>query len=373
MVIVSLKKPNNIDKWEYIPTKNVISAWVRKDDKTVVDAWNIQKDIKKVNSGYGGTGINSTSQSNTNIEPVKSKEIVRFTLNDDMSDIAPFGESVLRTVYKVYKQKELLEDSVIIYRIQRAPERRVFYIDVGKMPTARVQKYLEQLKNEIKQKKIPSMNGGKSEIDSVYNPQSMQEDYFFAQKSDGKGSRVETLPGGEGLGELSDLGFFQEKLFRGLRVPSSYMTGNQEGAIYNDGKVGIAYVQEQRFAAFVERLQTYIESVLDVEFKKYLRTKHINIDPTIFEIRLPESANFSIYKQQELDAALLGNYASVQDSEFLSKRFVMKRYLGLSDEDIALNEQLLKEEKGLDKSKPHVQKIYGGIDDFDEGGGEFTP
>jgi hypothetical protein len=130
---------------------------------------------------------------------------------------------MLEPVFKVYKQKELLEDSIIIYRVQRAPERRVFYIDVGDMPTHKARQHLERIKNEIHQRRIPSKTGGGANVvDSAYNPLSIMEDYFFAQTAEGRGSKVETLPGGENLGQIDDLKFFNDKLLRGLRVPPSY-------------------------------------------------------------------------------------------------------------------------------------------------------
>ena len=123
---------------------------------------------------------------------------------------------------KVYKQKELLEDAIIIYRIQRAPERRIFYVDVGNMPSHMAMSFVERVKNEIHQRRIPSQTGGGVNImDTTYNPLSINEDYFFPQTAEGRGSKVETLPGGTNLGEIDDLKYFTNKLFRGLRIPAA--------------------------------------------------------------------------------------------------------------------------------------------------------
>ena len=288
-------------------------------------------------------------------------EVVWFSMNDDLSDSAPFGESVLRAVYRSQKQKELLEDAIIIYRIQRAPERRVFYIDVGKMPPQRVKTYLESIKNEIRQRKIPTYGGGTDQVDSVYNPQQMSEDFFFAQRPDGAGSKVETLPGGQGLGELSDLEYFQWKVFRGLRIPLSYMREGQDGGIVSDGKTGVAYIQELRFAMYIKRLQGYINRVMDKEFKRYLRAAGIACDPTVFRIKLNDPENFGIYRQQQLDADLLGNYSQAASIEHLSKRFAQKKYLQMSDEEILINFRQRVEELGLDPNgnlKDNMMAVY---------------
>lgn len=338
-------KNSEVKKWEFIHPRNVIAALVDEEDVTKVLAWQVKRDVKKAKDMAYQAQVGTTE---TQTEIIPASNVIRFTMNDDMSDMAPFGESVLRSVYRTQKQKEMLEDSVIIYRIQRAPERRVFYIDVGKMSPLRTTAYLEKYKNELRQKKIPSFGGGKDEIDSVYNPQSMSEDFFFAQRADGRGSKVETLPGGQGLGELADLEYFQNKVFRGLRVPLSYMKEGNEGAMFSDGKVGTAYIQELRFALYIMRLQGNVERVLDDQFKSYLRTAGFRVDDSLFKLEIPEPTNFGTYRQQEVDAALLGTYASADGIQYLAKRFILKRYLQLSEEDIIENEQMLREELGLD-------------------------
>jgi len=351
------------DNWTFIHPKNVIAAVVDEHDVTKVLAWQIKEDTKKPKSGGYGMPIGGKKDTQLESEIVPVDELIRFSLNDDMADTQPFGESVLRPVYRSHKQKELLEDAIIIYRVQRAPERRVFYIDVGKMPPARVKQHLESIKNEIKQKKIPSINGGQQEVDSVYNPHSMNEDFFFAARADGKGSRVETLPGGQGLGELSDLEYFQRKVWRGLKIPASYMLDQSDGGqTWSDGKVGVAYVEELRFSLYIERLQGNIERTLDTEFKLFLKQSAISIDPTMYRIMLPPPSNFGKYKQLELDSQLLSSYSTADGIEYLSKRFVLKRYLQMTPEEIVTNERLKREELGLDPNSTDTKElvqIYG--------------
>lgn len=358
-------------KWEYIHPKNVIAAIVDERDMTRVVGWQIRRETKAPNSPYNQPTGNFGSYSTELVDTFSADEVIVFSLNDDISDTAPFGESVLRAVYRAQKQKELLEDAILIYRIQRAPERRVFYIDVGKMPPQRVKSYLEGIKNEIRQRKIPTSGGGVDQVDSVYNPQSMSEDFFFAQRPDGRGSKVETLPGGQGLGELADLEYFQWKVFRGLRIPLSYMREGTDGATVNDGKVGTAYIQELRFAMYIKRLQGYIAMVMDKEFKRYLRNVGINVDPSIFHISLPEPENFGVYRRQELDGALLGTFQTASGIEYLSPRFTMKKYLQLTDEEILTNERLRREELGLDPDGgiEDLKLIYGPPEEAGMGGG----
>lgn len=369
---IFFKKDGDFKKWIYVHPKRVVAALVDKDDVTKVIGWQIKTGTKKAFPG-GGKPVGAAASALYETEVVSATEMVRFSLNDDMSDTAPFGDSILRTVFRAHRQKELMEDAIIIYRVQRAPERRVFYIDVGKMAPQRTKQYLEQMKNEIRQKKIPTTVNGKDQVDSVYNPQSMSEDFFFAQRPDGRGSRVETLPGGQNLGELTDLEYFQDKVWRGLRVPVNWMKyGAQQGAgaVFNDGRVGTAYVEELRFCLFVQRLQGYVETILDHEFKRFLRNSNINIDPTMYKIRLPEPQNFALYKQVELDSQLLGALSSADQVQYLSKRFVLSRYLGLEEDEIAINEKMLREEKGLNPTGGHedLPQLYGSPDEMGMGG-----
>ena len=365
------KKDTPHKDWEFLHPKNVIAAVVDADDATKVIGWQVKKDIKQPRTGGYSMPLGAKNDTQLQTELLPAEDVVRFAINDDMSDTQPFGESVLRPVYRAHKQKELLEDAVIIYRIQRAPERRVFYIDVGKMPPHRVKTYLESIKNEIKQKKIPSFGGGQQQVDSVYNPQSMSEDFFFASRPDGRGSRVETLPGGQGLGELDDLLYFQKKVWRGLRIPYSYMMDPTEGGgMMNDGKVGVAYIQELRFALYCQRLQAHVEQVLDEEFKRFLRSSNIRIDESMYRVRLPEPSNFGKYRQLEMDSALLGGYGAADGIPYISKRFGMKRYLQMSDEEIIQNERQKREEMGLnpDGGPEDYPQIYGAGEEMGAGG-----
>jgi hypothetical protein len=291
---------------------------------------------------------------NQNQWAIDAEHVVHLSMSEGMDNNFPFGNSLLESIFKVYKQKELLEDAIIIYRVQRAPERRVFYIDVGNMPSHLAMSFVERVKNEVNQRRIPSVTGGgQTVVDSSYNPLSINEDYFFPQTSEGRGSKVEILPGGTNLGEIDDLRYFTNKLFRALRIPSSYLpTGPDDGgSSFNDGRVGTAYIQELRFNKYCERLQSLLNENFDIEFKDYLMHKGINFDPGIFELQFNPPQNFAAYRQTEMDTARIQSYGSIVAVPYISKRFALKRYLGLSAEEMAENEELWKEENGLSKKQ----------------------
>jgi len=294
-------------------------------------------------------------QNNPNEVTVDAKHVVHISLSEGLDNNYPFGNSLLESVFKVYKQKELLEDAIIIYRVQRAPERRIFYVDVGNMPAHMAMSFVERVKNEIQQRRIPSSTGGgTSVIDSSYNPLSTNEDYFFPQTAEGRGSKVDTLPGGTNLGEITDLRFFTNKLFRALRIPAAYLpTGVEEAAnTISDGKVGTALIQELRFNEYCKRLQASIIETFDLEFKLWLDGKGINIDNSLFEIKFNNPQNFAAYRQAELDTMRAAVYAQIAQIPYMSKRFSMKRFLGMTQEEIAENESLWREENSSTLKPP---------------------
>ena len=284
---------------------------------------------------------------------INAEHVVHMSMSDGMDNLFPFGQSVLEQVFKVYKQKELLEDAIIIYRVQRAPERRVFYIDVGNMPTHLAMQFVERVKNEINQRRIPSTSGGVNYIDATYNPMSINEDYFFPQTAEGRGSKVDTLPGGTNLGEIDDLKFFTNKLFRGLRIPSSYLpTGPDDSQQqYNDGRVGTAYIQELRFNKYCARLQSMLNPTFDEEFKLWVKSKGYNIDNGMFELKLNPPQNFAQYRQTEMDQQRIQSFSQVAELPYMSKRFALKRFLGLTEEEMARNSDLWAEENNVPQSK----------------------
>jgi hypothetical protein len=371
-----IRDPEN-QKWMFVDPANVTKIIVnesegKKPEQYVVRNLNISFEelsatpINTVNSYGPGAGLpgnapidsrypsatSSPSNANRfgkelNELAINAEHVIHLSLSEGLDNNFPFGNSLLETIFKVYKQKELLEDAIIIYRVQRAPERRVFYIDVGNMPSHLAMSFVERVKTEIHQRRIPSKTGGGTNvIDSSYNPLSINEDYFFPQTAEGRGSKVETLPGGTNLGEIDDLRYFTNKLVRGLRIPSSYLpTGADDSAAqYNDGRVGTAYIQELRFNKYCERLQTLFTDVFSQEFKLYLQKRGVNLDFSMFDLVMHPPQNFASYRQAELDNNRISTFTQMSAIPYISNRFALKRFLGLSEEEMAENERLWQEE-----------------------------
>jgi hypothetical protein len=301
-------------------------------------------------SSQNGGGITGGSrfQKGMNETCIDAKHVVHMSLSEGLDVFWPFGQSILENIFKVYKQKELLEDAVLIYRVQRAPERRVFKIDVGNMPSHMAMAFVERVKNEMHQRRIPTYTGGgQNSVDATYNPLSINEDFFFPVTADGRGSSVEPLPGGSNLGEIDDLKYFNNKMARGLRVPSSYLpTGPDDSdRAMNDGRVGTALIQEYRFNQYCERLQRLIMQKLDDEFKMFMRWRGFNIDSGLFNITFTAPQNFASYREAELDTSRVNTFTALEPLPYLSKRFLLERYLGLTKEEIVENEKMWREER----------------------------
>jgi hypothetical protein len=331
---------------------------VDQKDGTTPLAWTIKADGDTMfTSVLGSEAIQQSGgmgSATHQIATAPPSNIVRFSTNNDMSTMLPYGESVLAPVLRAFKQKQLIEDAIVIYRVQRAPERRAFYIDVGNAPLPIRAQLLDQIKNEIKQKKVPRAGVGgdpteNSGYDKVLDPMETNADYFFPVSQDARGSRVEVLPGGANVGEVSDLSEWRRSVWRALKIPVSYIEdGSESQGVYNDGKTGVAYIQELKFNMMVQRLQQHLNVVFDREFKRYLKENDIIVDNDKFNIRLPVPQNFASYRQQMLDADLLQNFSSADNIGYLSKRYVLGRFMMMSQQDILDNERQLREELGLD-------------------------
>ena len=540
-------------------------------------------------SAMGGYGLpNHYNTGTQHMTVVDAEHIVHLSLSEGLDASWPFGTSFLESVYKVYRQKTLLEDAMLIYRIHRAPERRVFYIDTGALPVHKANAYINRIKTEVRQRRVPSRNGdGQNVTSSAYNPlcisvfteipllngnkktliqlikdyqqgvenwtysidietgkivpgviswagvtkidgevidlhfsngntltctpdhkipvigkgyveaqhlkeddrlfsytiqnksdcvsiydyeknefvdtknvvgnffkekgkhqeltyfdndedkniivnrdgnlenvdprniyymtesdskdfyndvlkksipdgkpsqhdiddvfvvkksepynvnvgtitvdryekfhkhhnfpicagvfikNSMIEDYFFAVGENGRSSKVTTLQGGDALSSIDDMRYFSNILKRGMRVPSSYMpSGPEDGqTVFNDGRVGTAYIQEYRFAEFCKRLQRLIAPVFNREFKKYLSNSGFEIDSDLFNIKFNPPQHFSEYARVERDVAMINTFTPLVQLGFFSKRFLMERYLGMTKEEIAKNEVMFAEER----------------------------
>jgi len=276
---------------------------------------------------------------------------------ENLLDVRGYLESSVRT----YNQLKSLEDSIVVYRLVRAPERRIWNIYTGRMPKGKAEEYIKGLMRRYKRKSIYDPNTGA--IDSAQNVQAMSHDFWFSKDDSGQQSNIDTIGGAMNLGEITDLDWFKEKLYKSLRLPSSRWQVDQKQGPYSSGKMGEVTREEIKFARFIERLQRKFKFFILNPFITLLHMRGIPeeyIDKSWLDIKFTESNLFKQYKEIELREARLGILSSVvgyiatrsniNESEGLfSKEYVLREFFKMSDVEYELNQKLIKKELADDE------------------------
>jgi len=258
--------------------------------------------------------------------------------------------SYLNKAIKPVNQLRMIEDSLVIYRISRAPERRIFYIDVGNLPKMKAESYLKDVMNRYRNKMVYDARTG--EIRDDRNHMSMLEDFWLPRREGGRGTEITTLPGGSNLGEIDDITYFQKKLFRSLNVPVSRLA--EESGGFQIGRSDNITRDELKFTKFVQRLrkkftalfldmirtQLLLKGVIAVEEWDHFK-EHIQFD-FLQDGHFTELKNAEILRER-LD--MLGQVESYVGTYF-SKEYVKKNILRMSDEEIQEIETQIGDEEG---------------------------
>lgn len=344
---------------KYYPTERMIGYILDKDNEENVTHYIYDPRANLIENNH--TYIrNINQQQNNETEIIPVSDLVILKIGD-----LPFGESVLEKVYSTWKQLHMLETAMVIYRVVRAPERRIYYIDTGNLQGHKREAAIEKQRLRLMQKQAAKGNNG--DVTTEYDPHSTSEDIFIPTNSQGKGSRVETLQGGQSLGEVRDVKYFLDKLAAGLRIPSSMIDsgGEESRDQYSDMRVGQVYQIEIRYMGHIKRIQRYFEKTLNQEFMKFCKEREIII-PDGIKLMINEPTSFSVYKDIEVNQALLNVYNSTMSIAQLSKKYAMKKYLGMDEEDLRQNEidkliQLGLDEPSIKKMPQHILEniVYG--------------
>jgi hypothetical protein len=249
-------------------------------------------------------------------------------------------KTVLSWLHKAIKPLNLLrmiEDSTIIYRVSRAPERRVFYIDVGNMPKQKAEQYLYDMMQKYRNKLVYDVNTGEIRDDRKF--MSMLEDFWLPRTDGGKGTEITTLPGGQSLAQMDDVDYFRRKLYRALGLPPSRI---DQGQGFNLGRASEITRDELRFNKFVHRLQVQFNYLFDQLLEKQLRLKHImteaewNMVKDSIRYKWQQDSYFEELKMNEIMQTRL-NLASQIDpfvGRYYSEQFVRREILHLTDDEM---------------------------------------
>ena len=266
--------------------------------------------------------------------------------------------SNLHKAIKPLNQLRMIEDATVIYRVSRAPERRVFYIDVGSLPKVKAEQYLRDQMNRYRNKIVYDANTGEVRDDKKH--MSMLEDFWLPRREGGKGTEISTLPGGQNLGEMADVLYFQKKLYQSLNIPLSRMEADNS---FNMGRSSEITRDELKFAKFVDRMRVKFAELFLNSLRTQLLAKGVMnsvdwdaIDQNL-KVEFSTDSYFAESKQTELVKERMGVLRDVSDysGKFFSDKWIRKNILRQTDDDIENIDREIEEEKAIQTAEIDAQ------------------
>jgi hypothetical protein len=323
--------------------KKVRNVEKEKDPKTKVDK------IKKVEEFYmfNDKGFDKTGSSEGATLKI-APEAVSYTT----SGLLDYNKNVvigyLHKALKTANQLSMMEDALVIYRISRAPERRIFYIDVGNLPKAKAEQYLADVMNRYRNKLV--YNASTGEIKDDRKHMSMLEDFWLPRREGGRGTEITTLPGGQNLSEIDDIEYFKKKLYKSLSLPISRL---ESDAGFSLGRASEIQRDELKFNKFTNRLQKKFARVFTDCLRTQLVLKEIMTADEFDEIKdfiqydFSSDSHFTELKDAEILRERLDSLGQVSDyvGKYFSQEYVRKYVLRQSDEDIEMLDKQIQAEK----------------------------
>jgi len=272
--------------------------------------------------------------------------------------------SYLHKAIKALNQLRMIEDSLVIYRLSRAPERRIFYIDVGNLPKVKAEQYLKEVMSRYRNKLAYDASTGEIRDDRKF--MSMMEDFWLPRREGGRGTEITTLPGGQNLGELSDIEYFQKKLYRALGVPESRIAA--DGG-FNLGRSSEILRDELKFAKFVGRLRKRFAQMFNDLLRTQLILKNI-VTPEDWEVMSDHiqydflyDNQFAELKESEMLQSRLGNLATIEPfiGKYYSTEYVRKKVLRQTDSEIIEIDEQIEDEinRGILPDPSQIDPITG--------------
>ena len=283
--------------------------------------------------------------------------------------------SYLHKAIKSLNQLRMIEDSLVIYRLSRAPERRIFYIDVGNLPKQKAEQYLRDVMSRYRNKLVYDAGTGEIRDDKKF--MSMLEDFWLPRREGGRGTEISTLPGGQNLGEITDIDYFKKKLYQSLNVPPSRMDGDSG---FNLGRSSEILRDELKFTKFVGRLRKRFSNMFSDMLKTQLILKNI-VTPEDWELMSEHiqydflyDNHFSELKETELMTERLNMVATAEPyvGKYFSQDYLRRKILRQTDEEIVEQDKLIdKEIKAGVIPDPATIDPATGMPFAPEGGGDL--
>jgi len=293
--------------------------------------------------GYGGNPMQSSASQGIKI----ARDAITYCTSGLVDRNKGTTLSYLHKAIKSLNQLRMIEDSLVIYRLSRAPERRIFYIDVGNLPKQKAEQYLRDVMMRYRNKLVYDANTGEIRDDKKY--MAMLEDFWLPRREGGRGTEITTLPGGQNLGEITDIEYFKKKLYRSLNVPPSRMDG--EGG-FNLGRSSEILRDELKFTKFVSRLRKRFSNMFNDMLKTQLILKNV-ITPEDWDVMSEHiqydflyDNHFSELKEAELmtERLTLLQTAEPYIGKYYSQDYVRRQILRQTDMEIVEQDALIKKE-----------------------------
>tara|TARA_B100001964_G_scaffold5180_1_gene5587 strand:- start:531 stop:2057 length:1527 start_codon:yes stop_codon:yes gene_type:complete len=350
-----------------------------------IDALNIQKidEVKKEKDPVTNVEMVVDTQEYFVYTPSQSNQSFINTVGSELVRVAPDSISYVHSgmvdnqkqiiigyLYKSikpYNQLRMIEDSLVIYRLARAPERRIFYIDVGNLPKLKAEQYLRSVMDKYKQKVI--YNASTGEVEDQKKQMSMLEDFWLPRRDGGRGTEISTLPSGQNLGEIEDIEYFRKKLYQSLSVPISRIEGTEQTA-FNLGRASEINRDEIKFAKFIAKLRHRFSHLFTDLLRIQLILKGIINEEDWFEIKddidyiWTIDSHFSELKNNEIIRERFEILQTMEEyiGKFVSKEWVQKNILKQTDEDIKQMQKQIDKEK--EEEAPDEDDVDVDAEDF---------
>jgi len=258
-------------------------------------------------------------------------QIIHMRIGDDRKTFYPYGQSLIEPARGPAHSLRLLEDAMVIYRLTRAPERRVFYIDVGQLPPFKAEAFLDRIKDQFRKRKVASnRNTGANQVDERWQPPAQDEDFWLPTRPNSN-TRIETLPGAENLGEIDDAIYFRNKLLTALNFPKNYFNNEDP----NTTRISLS-AQDVKFARMIERLQSNFEDGILELAERHLKLR--GFPESTFQdlkIRMTAPSDWRELSRSEVVTARYGNAGTLKSSQLMSDFDIMTKILKYGEEETA--------------------------------------
>jgi hypothetical protein len=266
-------------------------------------------------------------------------QIVHFRLHTSDPVFYPYGKSIAAMCHRTFRSLRMMEEAMMIYRLSRAPERRIFYVDTGNLPTSKAEMFIERLKHKFKKERF--YNSSRDTVDARFNPMTMDEDYYVPTKN-GKGTKIDTLPGAQNLGEIEDVKYYRDKLLAALKIPKDYIVEKDQSP---ERKANLSQL-DVKFARTIQRIQIDIETGLENVAKRHLQLK--GYPASLIQklrIKLPEPSDMSAKRKLDIDEQKVRVVQAVQGLQLFPKETIYKEFYDMTEEEIRRTMELMEKEQ----------------------------